>query len=148
MKKEYAPIHLDYENSNDPDYQFDESIPSITSNKSQPKIVISEFTDNKTKYLFFESMTNQVSHAPSLAINEIELTTYEEVINGPESTAWKYIIQKEFDSLIKNQIWQLIELLSGSKVLSGRWMYKRKIVKIKENYKIRQKARWIAKDYL
>jgi hypothetical protein len=57
-------------------------------------------------------------------------------------------MQEEFDSLIENQIWQLIELPPGSKVLGGRWVYKRKIVKTKEGYKIRQKIRWIAKSYL
>jgi hypothetical protein len=57
-------------------------------------------------------------------------------------------MQEEFDSLIENQTWQLIELPPGSKALGGRWVYKRKIVKTKESYKIRQKARWVAKDYL
>jgi hypothetical protein len=57
-------------------------------------------------------------------------------------------MQKKIDSLIENQIWQLIELPPGSKTLGGRWMYKRKIVKTKESYKIRQKARWVAKNYL
>jgi hypothetical protein len=50
-------------------------------------------------------------------------------------------MQEEFDLFIENQIWQLIELPLGSKVLGGRWVYKRKIVKIKEGYKIRQKVR-------
>jgi hypothetical protein len=57
-------------------------------------------------------------------------------------------MQDEFNSLIENQIWQLIELSPGSKVLGGRWIYKRKIVKTKKDYKIRQKVRWIAKGYL
>jgi hypothetical protein len=87
MEKKYAPIHLDYENSNDFNYQPDESISNITFNRSQSEMMISEFIDNKDKYLLFEFIINQVSHAPNPAINEAEPTTYEEVINGSESTA-------------------------------------------------------------
>jgi hypothetical protein len=83
-------------------------------------MAIPEFTGNRDEYLLFESMTNQVSHAPNPAIDETEPTTYEEAINESESTAWKHTIQNEFDSLIKNQIWQLVELPLGSKALGGR----------------------------
>jgi hypothetical protein len=65
-------------------------------------MIIPEFTDNKDEYLFFEFMTNQVSYAPSPTIDEAEPIIYEETINGPESTVWKYIMQEEFDSLIEN----------------------------------------------
>jgi hypothetical protein len=83
-------------------------------------MIISEFTNNRDKYLLFEFITNQVSHAPSPAIDETEPTTYEEAINGSESTAWKHAMQEEFDSLIKNQTWQLIELPPRSKALDGK----------------------------
>jgi hypothetical protein len=92
MKKEYTPIHLDYENFNNLNYQPDESILSIISNKNQPEMIISEFTNNKNKYLLFESIINQVSHAPNLTLNKIELITYEKIINRSEFTAWKYTI--------------------------------------------------------
>jgi hypothetical protein len=58
IKEKYAPIHLDYEYSNNPDYQPNESIPSTVSNRSQPEMIISEFTNNKDEYLLFESITN------------------------------------------------------------------------------------------
>jgi hypothetical protein len=58
IEEGYAPIHLDYENSNNPDYQPNESIPSTASSKNQPEVVISEFTGNKDEYLLFEFMTN------------------------------------------------------------------------------------------
>jgi hypothetical protein len=83
-------------------------------------VVISQFTDNRAEYLLFEFMTNQVSHALSLIIDEAEPIIYEEAINGSEFTAWKHAMQEEFDSLIENQTWQLIELPPGSKVLGGR----------------------------
>jgi hypothetical protein len=87
MEEEYAPIYFDYENSNNPNYQSNESILSTASNRNQLEVIISEFTDNRNEYLLFESITNQVSHAPNPAIDEAELTTYEEAINGSESTA-------------------------------------------------------------
>jgi hypothetical protein len=58
MEEEYAPIHLDYENSNNPDYQPDESISSITFNRNQSEMVILEFTDNRAEYLLFEFIIN------------------------------------------------------------------------------------------
>jgi hypothetical protein len=87
MEEEYAPIHLDYENSNNSNYQSDESIPSITFNGNQSEVVIPEFINNRDEYLFFEFMTNQISHALNPAINEIEPIIYEETINEPEFTA-------------------------------------------------------------
>jgi hypothetical protein len=65
-------------------------------------VIIPEFTNNKDEYLLFEPITNQVSHAPNPAINKIELATFEKASNGLESTAWKYIMQEKFNSLIKN----------------------------------------------
>jgi hypothetical protein len=50
-------------------------------------MIIPEFTNNRDEYLLFEFITNQVSHAPSPAIDEAESTTHEKAINGPESTA-------------------------------------------------------------
>jgi hypothetical protein len=50
-------------------------------------MIISEFIDNRDEYLLFEFMINQVSHAPSPAIDEAESIIYKEAINRPESTA-------------------------------------------------------------
>jgi hypothetical protein len=87
MEEKYTPIYFDYEDSNNFNYQFNESILNIVFNRSQPEIIISEFTSNKDEYLFFEFIINQISYAPSPATDEIEPTTYEEAINRSESTA-------------------------------------------------------------
>jgi hypothetical protein len=50
-------------------------------------MIILKFTDNKDEYLLFESIINQVSYTLSFAMDEAEPTTYEEIINGSESTA-------------------------------------------------------------
>jgi hypothetical protein len=104
MEDEYVLIYLNYENSNDSNYQFNESIPNIVSNRSLPEMIISEFTNNRDKYLLFEPITNQVSYALNPAINEAESITYEKGINESKSTVWKYAMQEEFNSLTKNQI--------------------------------------------
>jgi hypothetical protein len=58
MKDRYAPIYLDYENFNNLNYQPDESIPNIIFNKSQPEMIISEFTNDRDEYLLFEFIIN------------------------------------------------------------------------------------------
>jgi hypothetical protein len=51
-------------------------------------------------------------------------------------------MKEEFDSLIENNIWNLIPLPNGRKALGGKWVYKRKrVVDANSELRIRYKAR-------
>ena len=58
---------------------------------------------------------------------------------------WKYAMQKEYDALIKNGTWRLVDPLAGIKPIGCKWIYKTK-------YKVdgsldKHKERLVAKGY-
>lgn len=70
-----------------------------------------------------------------------EQQTYKAALGSPESAHWIKAIQSEYDSLIGNETWDLTELPSERKVLTGRWVFK---IKYGLNGEIRKyKARWV-----
>ena len=54
-------------------------------------------------------------------------------------------MQNEYDSLIKNKTWELVELPKGKNVVNNKWVYKNKF---KFDGRIeKHKARLVAKGY-
>lgn len=53
-------------------------------------------------------------------------SSYEEAIRGSESDLWKAAMQEEYDSLMKNKTWNLVELPAGRKAIGSKWVYKKK----------------------
>ena len=39
---------------------------------------------------------------------------------------WKEAINSEIDSILHNHTWELVDILSGCKPLSSKWVFKRK----------------------
>jgi len=70
-----------------------------------------------------------------------ELTSFEEVVSHDE---WEETIQKDYDAVIKNDAWKLVDLPFGTKPI-GRKFYKNKSKSYGslENHK----ARLVAKGY-
>ena len=57
---------------------------------------------------------------------EGEPQTYKEAVNSTESLMWKEAIKSEIDSILHNHTWELVDLPSGCKPLSSKWIFKRK----------------------
>lgn len=57
---------------------------------------------------------------------EQEPLSYEEAVRGPEQDLWKAAMREEYDSLMKNNTWSLVELPNGRKPVGCKWVYKRK----------------------
>ena len=57
---------------------------------------------------------------------EGEPQTYKEAVNSMESLMWKEASKSEIDSILHNHTWELIDLPSGCKRLSSKWIFKRK----------------------
>lgn len=55
-----------------------------------------------------------------------EPTSYEEAVLGPEQDLWKVAMREEYDSLMKNNTWSLVELPNGRKPIGCKWVFKRK----------------------
>lgn len=78
----------------------------------------------------------------STAIND-EPVTVKEAMNTTDCTQWKAAMDEEFDSLICNQTWQLVNLPDGQKCINNKWVFK---LKTDASGKIiRHKARLVAK---
>ena len=57
---------------------------------------------------------------------EGEPQTYKEAVNSTESLMGKEAIKSEIDSILHNHTWELVDLPSGCKPLSSKWIFKRK----------------------
>lgn len=49
-------------------------------------------------------------------------------IHCVKQTAWKQVMEEEYQSLIKNGTWNIIELLLRCKAIHCKWVYKLKLV--------------------
>ena len=45
---------------------------------------------------------------------------------GTTSDAWRSVVQREYDALIKNGIWRLVDPQIGTKCIGCKWVYKKK----------------------
>jgi len=71
-----------------------------------------------------------------------EPTSFKEVASHDE---WKEAMQKEYDTLIKNVTWKLVDPPLGTKPISCKWVYKNKY---KANGSLdKHKARLVAKGF-
>lgn len=83
--------------------------------------------------------------ARALQAMETDKFTYEQVVNGPDSEKWMKAIQAEYQSLMDNKTWELVDLPPGRKPIKTKWVFK-----IKENADgtiERYKARLVAKGF-
>jgi hypothetical protein len=56
-------------------------------------------------------------------ITKFEPTSFEEVISNVE---WKETMQNEYEALIKNEAWKLVDPPFGTKPIGYKWVYKNK----------------------
>ena len=56
---------------------------------------------------------------------EVEPQSYEEAVNHPiYGKEWELAIKGEYESLMKNGAWELVELLPGKNLVTCRWVFK------------------------
>ncbi|PKI50935.1 hypothetical protein CRG98_028665 [Punica granatum] len=48
-------------------------------------------------------------------------------MNYSEGPLWKEAIKSEFDSILRNHTWELVDLPTGCKPLGSKWIFKRKM---------------------
>lgn len=83
-----------------------------------------------------------------VAINE-EPTTYKEAIDSTDSEKWMEAMQTEYDSLMKNETWTLVEKPKNQKVIDNKWVFKVKKNPDEsiERYKARLVGRGFTQEY-
>jgi hypothetical protein len=80
-----------------------------------------------------------------LAASEDEPYTFDEARSRSDGKQWEQAAQDEYDSIIKNKTWTLVDLPPGRKAIGCRWVFK-----VKRNAAgdiERYKARLVAKGY-
>lgn len=55
-----------------------------------------------------------------------EPRSYHEVVSSAESRFWQLAMAEEMESLIKNKTWILVDRPKNQKVVSCKWIYKKK----------------------
>ncbi|CAI7750598.1 unnamed protein product [Closterium sp. NIES-54] len=53
-----------------------------------------------------------------------EPATVEEALSGSQKEEWKAAMDAEFNSLIENEAWELVELPKGRRPISSKWVFK------------------------
>jgi hypothetical protein len=65
-----------------------------------------------------------VSYAP--VISSRDPTTFQEAVNSQEKSKWVGAMVEEMESLHKNQMWDLVELLERKRAIGCKWVFKKK----------------------
>lgn len=82
-------------------------------------------------------------HVAFSAVEEPE--SYKQATVGANADDWKKAKQEEYDALIKNDTWELVERPSDVKIVDNRWVYKVKPETDSSQMKFR--ARLVARGF-
>ena len=82
----------------------------------------------------------------TLTRTSTEPTSVKEVMKSPNKEKWEDAMKDELKSLQKNDVWELVELPNGRKIMGSKWVYKEKIGA--DGSIERYKARLVAQGYL
>lgn len=74
-----------------------------------------------------------------------EPMTYDEAVRGKDKAKWLHAMEKEIESLRINDVWDLVELPAGRKVVGSKWVYK--IKRDADGNTERYKARLVARGF-
>ncbi|MCO5549289.1 hypothetical protein L7F22_002757 [Adiantum nelumboides] len=74
-----------------------------------------------------------------------EPSCYREAIQMDDKVKWEQAMQSEYDSIVGNETWNLVDLPEGKQALPCKWVYKKKFTSDDPNPKY--KARLVAKGF-
>ena len=80
-----------------------------------------------------------------MSITDDDPRNVKEAVNSEDSDLWKKAMDKEMDSLDKNEAWQLVLLPARRKSIGIKWLLKKKLNA--EGKVDKHKARLVAKGY-
>lgn len=89
-------------------------------------------------------MNRDVFVAEALVVVHDEPLSYSEAIRSPYAREWRAAMDDEYQSLMKNRTWEVVELPPGCKPISCRWVYK---VKERDGKVDKFKARLVARGF-
>ena len=101
--------------------------------------------DIKLPEAFLTAMTLATLQSPIDNALRPDPQSYSEAMKGPDSRKWSEAIQTEYDSLMENRTWKVVDLPSGRKALTTKWVLKKKLGPNGEILKY--KARMVARGF-
>ena len=99
----------------------------------------------QNEYADLTTVQDYVHHVAYNAGQILEPKSLEEALTSEHGKQWKDAADSEYESLMKNETWKLVELPSGRKPIGCKWVFK---VKYGSDGKVeRFKGRLVAKGY-
>jgi len=77
--------------------------------------------------------------------NHDEPQTFKEALSRPDGKQWEKAALTEYESILRNQTWEIVDLPQGRKAIGSKWVFKLKLDS--EGNIDRYKARIVAKGY-
>ena len=94
---------------------------------------------------YADTATASIPHVAYVAHQIAEPNTMDKALAGDLSNEWEEAADLEYDSLLQNETWDLVELPRGRETIGSKWVFK---IKYKGDGEIeRFKARLVAKGY-
>lgn len=85
------------------------------------------------------------AYCEALVVYGDEPRTYSEAVNSHDSYKWFLSMKEEYNSLVKNNTWDLVSLPKGRKAVSSKWVFK--IKRRTDGTVERFKSRLVARGY-
>ena len=79
------------------------------------------------------------------AVGDGEPKSVAEALNGPDAESWKKAMEEEYESIVKNEVFELVEIPHGRKPVDCKWVFKLK--RDSDGNPVRYKARLVAKGF-
>ena len=112
-----------------------------------------EGPDSEIQEVPLRRSTRQRSHPDYYGREQSHLTetpsTFKDANASPEKKKWKIAMEKEMNSLQDNDVWDLVELPPGRKIIGSKWVFKKKtgVDGTVERYKARLVAQGYTQKY-
>ena len=98
-----------------------------TSNQQRPQLRRSERTHQPPKrFGVDEYVSTTAQHQACLASNITEPDTFKQAMESSLADEWYSAASQEYDSLLENETWDLVELPQGKATIGCRWVFKTK----------------------
>lgn len=149
---DHAVVEKDSVSQNGPDSESDEL---LNSEPDEPVVDLKNYqlardrvrrTDIRPPARYVDSEMIYFALCVAEEIEFSEPGSYKEAMGSKDKDKWLKAMIDEIDSLIKNGTWILVDKVEGRKIVSCKWIFKKKIESA-DNELIRFKARLVARGF-
>ncbi|UYV66286.1 hypothetical protein LAZ67_4001208 [Cordylochernes scorpioides] len=134
--------------------QSDLEVSEVLNEPSESEVIISRRGRGRPRYIRTGKPGRPRKEYPTanLSTQELLAAKYlpdpkdaEEALSGRDSYFWKKAMEEEFDSLIENKTWELVDPPKNRNIIGTKWVFKTKCNS--DGSVERHKARLVAKGY-